>query len=174
MEVHPHIACINCDGPIADPKPPYLFCSEWCRQIADYVRYHRRILKDGRVNDPEVMEALRIKRAFVVSGGYDAKGRELKPEVRALIIQRDKGLCYVCGQPGNEIDHTFEHKEVDKNDPMNLRLICHKCHIEKTEKGLRAISEIEDDEERQRLEALSKELKERVHARKLKRSEERR
>jgi 5-methylcytosine-specific restriction endonuclease McrA len=166
-EVRPDIACINCDGPIAAPKRPYLFCSERCRDTADYVRYHRRVLADGRIRREDVAEAVRIKKAFVLGGGYPAKDRALPGDQRAAIFARDQGPCYKCGGPGNEIDHTFEHRDRDLNDSSNLRVICSECHRRKTiETALRPISEIEDPEVRKRLEAFSEELDRRVHAKK--------
>ena len=48
------------------------------------------------------------------------------------VIERDQGLCQLCGASGVEIDH------IDGNSPdlSNLRLLCRTCHRQVTEQNL--------------------------------------
>ncbi len=136
-ENRPKLPCLNCDVELTLSLPPgSLFCSEICRSRADTVRYGRRIFRDGRISDPLVADAFTIKMAFAVTdGGYPAAQRELKPEIRATVIERDGGKCVFCGNPGTEIDHILTGSpELD-----NLQLLCHDCHMRKSQENLRPI-----------------------------------
>lgn len=126
------LTCLNCDNLIDNPAWPYLYCSELCKQEAKYVRYHRACFLDGRAEREDVQLALQIRLAMILGGGYPDKERHLKRSLRAKIFDRDKGLCYICGKVGNQIDHTFEFPDRGINDPSNLRVICEKCHNIKT------------------------------------------
>jgi hypothetical protein len=83
--------CANCDAAL-EMANQTLFCGEFCRQVADFVRYSRGVTRDpARANDPEVMEAIRVRMAILIGGGYPAGDRHLSPEQRASIIDRDGG-----------------------------------------------------------------------------------
>jgi 5-methylcytosine-specific restriction endonuclease McrA len=113
-----------------------LFCSEICKQRADTVRYGRRVYRDGRIRDPLVAEALRTKMAFAVTdGGYPRTLRELDPDTRNAVVERDGGRCVLCGQPGIEIDHIAG----SSSELSNLQVLCHDCHIAKTQENFRPI-----------------------------------
>lgn len=116
--------------------PRSLFCSDICRQRADTVRYGRRIYRDGRIKDVLVADAFRTKMAFAVTEiGYARAVRELDPETRCTVIERDGGKCVLCGKSGTEIDHI-----VDSSPKLtNLQLLCHDCHAQKTQQNLRPI-----------------------------------
>lgn len=64
--------CLNCDQPIEITKPVKLFCSEACADEAKFVRYYRRCKLDGRLNQTDVQEALAIRFAHIMAGGYNA------------------------------------------------------------------------------------------------------
>lgn len=66
-----------------DDAEETLFCSDWCKETAEGIRYFRRVSRDGRMADPDVGEAVGIRMAFIVSGGYSSLGRELSAVVRA-------------------------------------------------------------------------------------------
>jgi 5-methylcytosine-specific restriction endonuclease McrA len=120
--------CANCDGPIAIDNRG-LFCSEACHQMASYVRYARRVARDpARRDDPDVAEALRIRLAFVLGGGYPAAERKLTDAARAAVVDRDSGRCQNCGGPGDQVDHI----DGSSNDMSNLQLLCDRCHRQKT------------------------------------------
>jgi 5-methylcytosine-specific restriction endonuclease McrA len=106
-----------------------LFCGELCRQTAELVRYWRRAERDGRINQPDVREAIRTRMAHVLAGGYDTEGRRLPPAVREQVWERDGGKCRTCGQAGEEIDHIRDSSP----DLENLQLLCKDCHREKTQ-----------------------------------------
>ena len=125
--------CANCDSPVADAR---LFCTEVCREEVKSVRYLRACIADGRILEPDVAEAIRIKRAFIVSGGYDARFRQISGEVRNAVIDHDRGLCRRCGAPGSEVDHIFG----DSGEFANLQLLCSDCHRQKPMLQLRPIS----------------------------------
>ena len=109
-----------------------LFCSEACADEAKLIRYVRRCKRDGRINRPDVREAIEIRIAHAVSGGYDAKERLLPTAVREAVFERDNGRCQKCDQPGTDIDHIHG----SSNDLDNLQLLCKSCHNQKTKAGI--------------------------------------
>lgn len=124
--------CLNCDQPITLTIQVKLFCSEACADEAKLVRYVRRCGRDGRINQPDVREAIEIRIAHALSGGYNAKERELSPAERKAVFDRENGLCKKCGQPGTDIDHIHG----SSNEMENLQLLCKTCHNEKTKSGI--------------------------------------
>lgn len=132
------IVCANCDVDFPARGRPTAFCGPRCRAEADAVRYGRRSYAEyGNDLPDDIAYALRIKRAFAVSGGYAAWDRRLTPERRAEVIARDGGLCVLCGEPGEDIDHI----NGDSDDLSNLRLLCKPCHRQVTEINLVPISD---------------------------------
>lgn len=117
--------CPNCDVEISEAS---IFCSDLCKDTAKFVRYFRACLLDGRYEQPDVQEALRIRSAFILAGGYAERARRLSPSVRETVIARDKGNCRSCGNPGNQIDHISGGSP----DLQNLQLLCPDCHNRKT------------------------------------------
>lgn len=111
--------------------------------MAKTIRYGRGVIADGRIRDPEVKEALRIAMASVTGGGYPRDERRLSPEQRQQILDRDEGLCQVCGGPGNEIDHIGGPIDGDINHPDNLQVPCADCHRRKTMAGHRIATDPE-------------------------------
>jgi 5-methylcytosine-specific restriction endonuclease McrA len=129
--------CANCDA-MLEAENQTLFCGEFCRQVADFVRYSRGVTRDpARANDPEVIEAIRVRMAILIGGGYPTGDRHLSPEQRATIIERDGGKCRECGAPGKEIDHIAGNSA----DLSNLQLLCHDCHMTKTKNSFVPASE---------------------------------
>ena len=62
-------------------------------------------------------------------------------DVRELRIGMDRGICRMCGKPGNEVDHIIELTPENIYDEMialnldNLQTLCHQCHTRKTKAG---------------------------------------
>ena len=83
------------------------------------------------------MEAIRIRRAHLLSGGYSRLQRDISNELRDRVIKRDKRLCRMCKRPGKEIDHI----NGDSKSLHNLQLLCSKCHREKTISSLKNYDE---------------------------------
>jgi 5-methylcytosine-specific restriction endonuclease McrA len=133
-----------------------LFCSDLCQDEASYVRYFRACISDGRNLQDDVQEALHIKLAHILGGGYPRRERSLSQAIRDAVTARDKGRCRECGEPGSQIDHICG----DSDDLVNLQLLCPKCHNEKTALGFVPISETTHPEEWAKAEMLSA----RVHA----------
>lgn len=48
---------------------------------------------------------------------------------RAIVLRRDKSVCYVCQGTATQVDHIEPGENHELN---NLRAICHACHIKKT------------------------------------------
>ena len=100
------------------------------------MRYVRRCIADGRIEDPEVREAITIRLAHIASGGYDRKARRLAKATRVETISRSGGLCVTCGAPGEEIDHV----DGPSPDEQNLQLLCRTCHTRKTMASIRPVT----------------------------------
>lgn len=123
--------CANCLNPLPD-EVAALFCSELCGQTAEFVRYLRRVTRDGRINDPDVQYATQVRMAHLVAGGYAKTARHLSTAIRAQVRERDGGRCRYCGKPGDEIDHSAG----DSSDLANLQLLCRACHHAKTDRQM--------------------------------------
>ena len=95
--------CANCLEPLPEDVEALLLVV--CAEIADAVRYQRRVTRDGRIDDPLVQDAVEIRNAFLLAGGYRALGRTMSLTTRVEVKTRDGGKCQVCGKPGTEIDH---------------------------------------------------------------------
>lgn len=124
--------CLNCDEEVTLGTAPKLYCSEGCSQEAELVRYVRGRTKDGRIHEPDVAEAIQIRLAAVMAGGYPKQARCIPPKIRAAVIARDNGQCRACGGPGTEIDHINGSSEALEN----LQLLCDPCHNKKTMAGM--------------------------------------
>lgn len=119
--------CANCLAPLPE-EVDGLYCGELCEQTAGTIRWWRRKLTLGEVDQPDIHEALRTRIAHILAGGYHDRARTLPPETRALVWSRDGGSCVQCGQPGAEVDHI----DGDSGDLTNLQLLCRPCHHAKT------------------------------------------
>lgn len=128
--------CANCDQTFTPTSAAGRYCTAACRQTAKAVRYARNAIAiHGQPLPPDIDDAVGIKIAHVVAGGYAEQARRLPPDVRAAVIARDQGRCTVCGQRGEEIDHIAG----DSADLANLRLLCRRCHRKVTGQHLRRI-----------------------------------
>ena len=136
------VTCVNCDGAFK-LATSVVYCSELCKQEASYIRYARRTRQDGRAEQPDVQDALRIRRALILGGGYPARERRLSSKERATIFERDQWRCRSCGAAATEIDHVNGPIDGDINHTDNLQALCHDCHIRKT---LSALVPIPPDE----------------------------
>jgi 5-methylcytosine-specific restriction endonuclease McrA len=123
------IPCANCALPIDLPIARSIYCSELCNQVARAVRYIRNRERDGRIDQPDIAEAIRTQLAFIPTGGYPTKLRRIDPATRQAVVERDEGRCRKCGGVGTEIDHIA----TSRSDLSNLQLLCHECHMEKTQ-----------------------------------------
>lgn len=119
--------CANCLEPLSD-EAEGLYCSELYSQLAETVRYWRRIARDDRIERPDVREALMTRIAHLLAGGYRKAARRLTDATQRAVWERDDGKCVRCGEPGAEIDHIAG----DSSDLTNLQLLCVDCHHAKT------------------------------------------
>jgi 5-methylcytosine-specific restriction endonuclease McrA len=141
------MTCLNCDEPVEGVR---LFCGYPCRQTAKTIRYVRAARADGRADRDDVAEAIKIRIASILGGGYPEDERRLtKPERRA-VFDRDHGKCCQCGAEATEVDHVDPRAKA-LNTLDNLQALCSPCHRKKTLAGRRPI---ETDEERERATAL--------------------
>lgn len=153
------IICVNCDGPINLSKWRFLYCSEQCKQESGWVRYARAVCRDGRIARLDVQEALQIKKAWVLSGGYPERERSLPQHVREAVFARDKSCCWICGGPASQIDHHWTDLNADQNDPINLRAICAECHRKKSLSALQQITPESEPELWQKGQELNRRVK---------------
>lgn len=122
--------CASCDAPLTFTASAALFCSERCRGYAKDVRYFRACYADGRVSDPEVRQALKIRMAHRVVGGYNASERRVDRGLRATALAANNGLCCMCNSAqATELDHIGG----PSSELGNLQGLCNDCHNTKTE-----------------------------------------
>lgn len=129
--------CANCDSSAVTVKTP-LFCSQWCRQVAEFVRYARACRRDGRDQQPDVKEAIKMRAAMVLGGsGYPERERRVTLEVRAAVFERAEGKCEGCGRvldfdrssADPDAIATIQHRRNNSSDLDNLRAFCRRCNI---------------------------------------------
>ncbi|MGJ4748152.1 hypothetical protein ACQV5M_17465, partial [Leptospira sp. SA-E8] len=112
--------CVNCDKDIPWERLYKIFCSELCQEEAKYVRYHRKVIAEGRDKDPDIAAAIEVKRISIISGGYSTKDRKVPESLRAQVFKLSKNRCAICGKLGREVDHI----KGSSNDIENLQLLC--------------------------------------------------
>jgi len=54
---------------------------------------------------------------------------------RQFVLRRDRGICYICGEPGaDQIDHVRNQARQGSDNPENLRAVhADPCHKQKTQ-----------------------------------------
>ena len=127
------VKCIECGKTVRLAGYPRLYCSDKCRQMLKLVHYGRRVFRDGRIEDPLILEAIQMRIAHILGGGYHQTERRLPPETRKAVLARDHGVCKICGQPATDIDHIAG----DSADINNLRALCRACNMAEAERGFR-------------------------------------
>ncbi len=132
----PEFKCVNCKGAIPITRQIKLFCLDLCKDEAKYVRYYRSCMADGRVGQADVQMALRIQRAFLLSGGYNARERNISNDIREAVIASAGSRCSLCGKHGTEIDHILGTSD----ELSNLQLLCWSCHTKKTAEGFKELT----------------------------------
>jgi 5-methylcytosine-specific restriction endonuclease McrA len=150
--------CVNCDEPF-ESENPKLFCSDLCQSTARVVRYVRRCRSDGRIEQPDILEAIDVQIALVLGGGYDSSGRALSPATRTAVFSPDQRACQLCGEDGTEIHHLNGSSDALEN----LQLLCHKCHMRVTKESFIEIGP--EDERYEQVTLAAAELNSRFDAR---------
>ena len=120
------VDCVECGTDIVLGRYARLYCSEGCRQTLKLIHYGRAVVADGRIErDPTIAEAIQMRIAQILAGGYHERLRRVTPALRAQIFERDGGKCVLCGAPATQIDHIAG----DANTPENLRSACGSCNL---------------------------------------------
>lgn len=132
--------CANCLSPLTEDVIG-LWCSTWCTDINQRVRYWRRVTRDGRIADPLIRAQIGMDLTFLLIGGYRALGRRPSSATRMLVVRRDGGRCRKCGKPGTELDHV----DGNSDEPVNLQLLCKDCHRHKTSEALASMAPAPDE-----------------------------
>ena len=44
------------------------------------------------------------------------------------IRKREQGKCFFCGAPATEVHHIIPLSRGGTNSPLNMVLVCHRCH----------------------------------------------
>jgi 5-methylcytosine-specific restriction endonuclease McrA len=127
------VKCVECGKSVRLTERPRVYCSDLCRQILKLVHYGRRVYRDGRIEDPLVLDALQMRIAHILGGGYHDTARKLPPQTRDAVFTRDHGVCQLCDQPATDIDHIAG----DSADLGNLRALCRACNMAEAERGFR-------------------------------------
>ena len=59
------------------------------------------------------------------------KACDISPAVRKEVVERDNGMCIVCGTTqGIQIAHYISRARNGLGIPQNLACLCHKCHFD--------------------------------------------
>ncbi len=122
--------CANCARPISEGVK--VFCCDLCSEVPSTIRYIRRTAEDGRIDSPDVREAIDIKIALIMGGGYPKSARKLAEDQRDRVKAEAQGKCTKCGAPGTEIDHI----RGSSSEASNLQLLCRDCHLKKTHEAM--------------------------------------
>lgn len=129
-------ACANCESLTVTVKNP-LWCSSACHQAAKLVRYVRARRAEGTHQRPDIVEAIEMKMAHVLAGGYPETERRVPAAVRAEVFRRAGGRCQNCGRPlalefstlSSGALFTIQHVAGDSNSISNLRALCRRCNM---------------------------------------------
>ncbi len=126
----------GCTGVVLAPpagtkNPAIMYCSEYCRLVADVVRYRRRVeaeQRHKRVPDGElVLIALWRKESDVIAGSFYQV--RLTADEREALFQAKGRFCVRCGAPATDVDHI---DPAGGNELANLQPLCQACHLDKT------------------------------------------
>ena len=142
--------CLNCSTACESAKG--IYCKEFCKLEAAFIRYGRRKLRARTFFQLDILrDGIGSDLALLCAGGYPEGARRVTPTMRAAIIKRDRGLCVMCGGPGNEIDHIAGNDATE----TNLRLLCKSCNgnrmailKQNTDLGVQAGTRIDPDQMR--------------------------
>ena len=57
----------------------------------------------------------------------------LSAEQKRQVLERDKGICQICGMPDAHIqfDHKVPQERLGKTEVYNIQLLCRTCNVEK-------------------------------------------
>jgi hypothetical protein len=96
--------CPNCGQPGLSLKTPY--DCELCKNQAAFIRQFRKSVNDGLILDPERQMGMGQALWSLQGGGFPRRQTMVPAKVLAKVIERDGGVCQICGAPATEIDHT--------------------------------------------------------------------
>ena len=121
--------CARCSKTFVTSTKRKVYCGVACREKVKAERYAESARARYGDDIPGIVQtAIDIKRHFASRGGYSVRGRTLSPGSRRAVIERDLGMCQVCGEPGTEVDHIG----LNHGDLESLQLLCRECHAKKT------------------------------------------
>ena len=95
--------CPNCGASCESLKAPY--CSTMCKGTAAFVRQVRKAIRVQTILEPERQVGIGEALWSLQGGGFPRRQRLVPKRVLAKVIERDGGVCSVCGGPATEVDH---------------------------------------------------------------------
>jgi 5-methylcytosine-specific restriction endonuclease McrA len=57
------------------------------------------------------------------------KATNITPAVKREVMERDGGLCIVCGAPGDPVSHVVRRSQGGLGTVQNIVTHCHDCHF---------------------------------------------
>jgi len=128
--------CMNCGSSEVTSRSP-LYCSIQCRQAAKLVRYVRARRRDGTATRPDIAEAIEMRVATVLGGGYPENERRVPPALSEQVFREANGRCEKCGRvldfdrsTGDpDAIPTIQHVYGNSNELSNLKAFCQRCNM---------------------------------------------
>ena len=129
--------CVNCGATTMKGK---LYCSQWCAQLVELIRWMRRKVANGTENRPDIVEAFRNRSGILISGDhYDRENRKESQATKEALRKRSRGRCEKCGRTfGDDGDSRFTVQHTAKGEKLAW---CWRCNMDDAQARLQPISD---------------------------------
>jgi len=93
--------------------------------------------KEGREDEPDIVEVIRTRMAMVLGGGYPQQQRRVPIKIREFVFERANGHCQECGRElifdvsakDSDSIATIQHVSGNSDNPDNLLAFCRRCNL---------------------------------------------
>jgi hypothetical protein len=147
------LRCMSCGINIGGAV---IFCSQICEQKAKVVRYVRRALVNGGIEEPATQMAVGVRLWMLAGGSYPNKTRSLSVEQQNRILERDDFICQLCGKRADQVGRL----DGGSSDTGNLSALCCDCNRRESFAHIHPATALE----RNKLNAMLTDLAQRISA----------